>query len=142
MRIITLWIVIVIVIAGACAAGLTQREALTWLERMAGAPAMDVSGTWDSGSRFGGGWGEVRFAQTGNQVIGAVGLYSAEGRVIGDRLYLVLLSGGAVYYTAVLETGKDGSLRGMAVERELADAPAARDAGRHPLLLQRQKAPR
>lgn len=47
-----------------------------------------------------------------NILSGAIGNYVIEGVVSGNKVYLVFLSGGVVYYTARLEMFEDGVLRG------------------------------
>ncbi len=99
---------------------------------------MDVSGMWESSNHYmAGGWGSGAWVQTGAKVIGNLGPYTLEGKVSGKKLYLLILSGGKVYYTAILDTTKEGGLAGAAVSSLLADDPEARFAEQSPVLLVR-----
>lgn len=99
---------------------------------------MDVSGAWESTSPFmAGGWGNASLVQMGSKVSGTLGLYTVEGRVAGKQIFLMILSNGQVYYTAILEPTKDGGIAGMAVSKILADDPEAKLAERAPISLVR-----
>ncbi|MBS3754810.1 MAG: hypothetical protein KGY56_03840 [Desulfobacterales bacterium] len=101
----------------ACSSGLTKAEIDPWLQQVAGdrTPAINVEGRWqdanaDPDTPFS--WGRGFLEQEGNQVKGSLGNYNVEGKVSGDKVYLVFLSAGEVYHTARLEKQKDGVLRG------------------------------
>ena len=122
----------------ACAPHLTTIQTTTWLETKPERAEMDVSGRWDSGKYLvGAGWGAVQFAQNGSKVVGSIGLYSVEGRVSGQQLYLVLFSGNKAYYTVILDKTKPGELSGMAYSRALAGEPTSHLAERSPMVLTR-----
>jgi hypothetical protein len=125
----------------ACAApSLTHEQATTWLDARAGASRLDVDGAWESTASFvAGGWGDANWIQKGSRVDGTLGLYQVQGRVNGQKLYLVILSNGRVYYTAILEPAKGGGLRGAAVAAALADAPEAAQKEHAPIALVRKR---
>ena len=118
------------------AADVSQKAGLAWLDAKTTAPDLNVSGTWESTTSYwAGGWGKGVWVQKGPEVIGNLGLYTIQGRVAGKQLFVLVCSGNKVYYTAILEPGKDGSLSGIAVTRMLADDPDARTAERLPVAL-------
>lgn len=53
------------------------------------------------------GWGNVALNQQGSLVSGTIGLYTVEGHVSGDNLYIVMSEGGWAYYSAVLKKKGD-----------------------------------
>lgn len=100
-----------------CAAGLTRDGIDPWLADISGdrAPAINVEGKWqdadvDPNTPFG--WGKGVLEQTNGRIEGHIGHYNVTGRVSGNEVYLVFLSGGSVYYTARLEMKEKGLLRG------------------------------
>lgn len=100
-----------------CAASLTRDGIDPWLADISGdrAPAINVEGKWqdadvDPNTPFG--WGRGMFEQTNGRIEGHIGNYNVTGRVSGNKVYLVFLSGGSVYYTARLEMKEKGVLRG------------------------------
>jgi hypothetical protein len=97
---------------GACSTALQVTEVDKWLSAKAGstAPVVQVSGEWQDSVYADNtfmGWGAGKFEQSGSTVTGSLGLYIVKGMVSGDKLYLVLMTGGSVYYTATLEMKKD-----------------------------------
>jgi hypothetical protein len=84
-----------------------------------------------------GGWGNANWVQTGSRVIGTLGPYSVEGRVSGKQFFALILSGGRVHYTAILEMTKEGGIAGTAVSNKLADDPEAKFSERAPIILVR-----
>jgi len=114
------------------------RQGFAWLDSKSGEAEMDLSGSWESVDPFvSGGWGNGSLLQKGTQVSGSLGLYSIEGKVIGKKVYVMILSGGRVYYTSILEPTPEGGLSGLAVARMLADDPEARFAEHAPIRLVR-----
>ena len=100
-----------------CGASLKKSEIDPWLADISGsrAPAVNVDGKWqdadvDPNTPFG--WGKGVFEQTNGRIEGHIGNYNVTGRVSGNDVYLVFLSGGSVYYTARLEMKEKGVLRG------------------------------
>ena len=63
------------------------------------------------------GWGEGYLKQDQNKVSGAIGNYNIKGIVSGNKVYLVFIYGGSVYYTARLEM-IDGLLVGNYFEAD------------------------
>jgi len=53
------------------------------------------------------GWGEGYLRQEQNKISGAICGYDIKGVISGKIVYLVFLSGGAIYYTARLEMSQD-----------------------------------
>ena len=67
-------------------------------------PELDLTGRWhDPNGNAMMGWGEGYMRQQGEKISGAIGSYNIKGVVSGKRVYLVFLSGGAVYYTGRFE---------------------------------------
>ncbi len=96
----------------ACSTALQVTEVDKWLSTKAGstAPVVQVSGDWQDSVYADNtfmGWGAGKFEQSGSTVTGNLGLYIVKGMVSGNKLYLVLMTGGSVYYTATLEMKKD-----------------------------------
>jgi hypothetical protein len=53
------------------------------------------------------GWGYAFFQQTGSRITGKIGIYSVEGHVSGEDVYLVMSENGWAYYSAVLKKKGD-----------------------------------
>lgn len=120
--------------------GLGRNEVITWFDAKTEQPAINVSGGWESpNSLFNGGWGNGTWLQTGSQVSGQLGLYGIYGKVAGKRLYLSILNGKKVAYTAILELNREGRLEGLAYPKALADSPAARAETPAPVILVKVK---
>lgn len=100
----------------ACSSAVLKQEEIPhWLSQIStGAPPeIDLTGKWyDAHGNVVFGWGEGYLRQDQNSVSGAIGNYLIQGRVAGKTVYLVFLSGGAVYYTARLEMFEEGLLKG------------------------------
>src|SRR5208337_1674560 len=88
---------------------LKQTEIDPWLNTISGGkPAeIDITGKWRNAEGGWFGWGEGYLRQEQNTISGAIGDYNIKGVVSGQRVYLVFLSGGRVYYTARLEMFQD-----------------------------------
>ncbi|MEI8292414.1 MAG: hypothetical protein WCG66_00335 [bacterium] len=70
-------------------------------------------------TRLGGDWkvvegllGSAHFNQNERHITGLIGIYTVEGHLKSDVLYLVLSQGGTAFYSAVLKK-KDGVLTGF-----------------------------
>jgi hypothetical protein len=105
-------VILAIFILGACSTALQVTEVDSWLSAKAGstAPLIRVSGDWQDAVYADNtfmGWGTGKFEQNGSTVTGNLGQYIIKGMVSGNKLHLVLQTGGSVYYTAVLEMKKD-----------------------------------
>ena len=138
MRNFPIAIIIVLAFLTVSCSGLTQHEVITWMDTKTEPPGFNVSGSWQSvNGMLNGGWGNASLTQSEAQVSGTLGLYTVEGRVAGRKLYLMILSGNRVYYTATLEPGKGNTLTGMAYAKILPDDPEARYAERAPIQLVR-----
>lgn len=138
MRIITAATILVLSLLMMSCSTLSQQQVATWIDSKTEAPELNVAGSWQSVvSMFAGGWGNASLIQSGPQVNGTLGLYTVEGRVAGKKLYLMILSGNRVYYTAVIEQNKEGALSGMAYSKILPDDPQSRYADRAPIALVR-----
>ena len=106
-------LMLTVLMLAACTTGLKKDEIDTWLTDISGAnpPAINVEGKWrdadvDPNTPFG--WGKGVFEQEGSRVTGYIGNYNVTGTVSGNKVYLVFLSGGSVYYTARLEMKEAG----------------------------------
>lgn len=78
-----------------------------WLQNQSNSPQIDVVGIWQSDV-----WGGAQLTQSGRSISGSMGNYTVRGRVSGARAYLLLESGGWVYYTAVLARPNPSTLTG------------------------------
>ena len=128
MKIGTYFIFCLMIITLSSCAGLTTEETKPWLNSMAGATNLNMTGVWDAGGAIAGGWGEGRFTQKDNRISGTLGLYNVNGVVNGTDVYLVLISGGSVYYTAHLNKSSDGSYVGKAVEGAIINKKGSENA--------------
>jgi len=137
MKIFKYFIFGLIIITLSSCAGLTIEETKPWLNSMAGTSTVTMTGVWDSGGAIAGGWGEGRFTQTGNRISGTLGFYNVDGAVNGADVYLVLLSGGNVFYTAHLKQSNDGSYMGKAVEKAIVDGKGSESAVSYLMVLKK-----
>ena len=124
-----------ICLAGVLAfASVTVKAADDWLASKAtAAPKVNMTGKWDAGSAWAGGWGEGNFVQDKANFTGPLGLYYVKGVVSGKDLYLVLLSTNWVYYTAQMTKQSDGSFSGKATKEVFVDSDAAKSAETYPI---------
>jgi hypothetical protein len=74
--------------------------ARAWLAANSSSGHMRVAGNWTSDDE---GWGAARFEQSGSRITGTIGLYTVEGHVKGEDVYLVMSEHGWAYYSAVLK---------------------------------------
>ena len=125
---------------GICLAGVlgfasvSVKAADDWLaSKAAAAPKVNMTGKWDAGSAWTGGWGEGNFIQDKAYFTGPLGLYYVKGVVSGKDLYLVLLSNNWVYYTAKMSKQGDGSFAGKATKDVIVDSDAAKSAETYPI---------
>jgi hypothetical protein len=110
-----------------------------WLGAQSMPSQLDVTGKWDAGASWGGGWGEANLIQQGRNVYGSLGLYSVKGVVSKTTLFVTIVSNGYVYYTAKLDMKKDGSLSGIAVKGAIAENPEAAKAEISAITMKRMK---
>lgn len=122
-----LLLLLVISMLPACS-GLTRKDTNAWLDTKTASSSLNMTGEWDSGGVWSGGWGSGKFIQEGNRFTGTLGLYYAEGVVSDEQIYMVIYSGSKIYYTAILKTSDNGLYMGKAVYRVLADKPEAKEA--------------
>lgn len=119
-------------------AGLTPQGVDAWLDtKMVSAPKADLTGKWDAGSAFAGGWGEGNFNQENARFIGLLGLYSIKGVVSGTDVHFALMSNGTIYYTGVLSQKSAGSFTGRTVKDAIIDTEAAKTAEVYPISIQK-----
>ncbi|OHD71031.1 MAG: hypothetical protein A2W19_08445 [Spirochaetes bacterium RBG_16_49_21] len=116
---------------------LTHYQTNTWLNTQKGVPTINITGGWDAGSVFGGGWGGASIVQNGNEIIGTIGLYNIKGVINGDNIYLIFTSGAKIYYTGHLKPSQDGSLVGITVENAIVDTNGAQNAMKHPIIMKK-----
>ncbi len=98
-----------------------------------------MTGNWNAGGVWSGGWGGATFVQDGHRFSGTMGMYYVDGSVSGDNLYLVLYSGSKVYYTARLKKNGKDSYIGKAVYQQFIDRPDAASAETYVMSLKRVK---
>ena len=108
-----------------------------WLNAQNMPSQMNVSGRWDAGESWGGGWGEANLVQQGRDVTGTLGLYNVKGVVSHKTLFITMTSGGYVYYTAKIEMKADGSLSGMAYRETIVGSPEAEKVESYPIIMKR-----
>jgi hypothetical protein len=78
--------------------------ARAWLASNPASGYIRVGGNWKPEDE---GWGDARLQQTGSSVTGTIGLYTIEGHVRGEDVYLVMSEAGWFYYSAVLKKKGD-----------------------------------
>ena len=100
---------------------------------------MDVSGKWDAGKFYSGGWGDANLVQQGRNVFGTLGLYSVNGVVSQTTLFLKIISKGYVYYTAKLDMKDDGSLSGIALQEAIVESPETAKGEIQIIIMKRMK---
>ncbi len=118
---------------------LTARDARQWLIFQKGEKGVSITGEWDSGSFFSGGWGSGHIVQNGMEIVGTLGLYTIEGVVNGDTIYMIFISGKRVYFTGQLKYMRDGTLVGTAVEKAIINTADGQDSQKYPIILTRYK---
>jgi len=103
------------------ACSLTRKDTNAWLDQQNGPVTVDVTGDWDAGGAWSGGWGKATFIQQGKRFNGTLGLYYAEGVVSGDEIFMTIYSGKKVYYTAHLTKKGEDSYLGMVATKAIID---------------------
>jgi hypothetical protein len=83
--------------------------ARSWLAANPASGHMRVAGSWQPDDE---GWGTAKLEQAGSRVTGSIGLYTVEGHVSGEDLYLVMSEGGWAYKTHLLKK-KGETLKGF-----------------------------
>lgn len=137
MRYLKILLVCMLVLSVSACNRLSREASSAWLGQKNGAVTVDMTGKWNSGGVWSGGWGGATFVQEGRRFSGTLGLYNVDGTVSGDNLYLVLYSGNKVYYTARLRKNGEDSYIGKAVYRVLIDKPGAESAESYVISLKR-----
>lgn len=124
----------------ACCQRLDTGYAREWVQAPTAPSTLDLAGTWESTKPYmAGGWGSADLTQTGTRFHGTLGPFTLEGKVAGTKVYTLFLSGGRVYYTAILELDAKGDLVGQAIANALPDSPEAARAEHAPVHLVRVK---
>jgi hypothetical protein len=75
-----------------------------WLAANPASGHIRVAGKWKPDDE---GWGNAQLQQTGTRITGTIGLYTIEGHVKGEDVYLVMSEAGWAYYSAVLKKKGD-----------------------------------
>ncbi len=78
--------------------------ARAWLAANPASGHIRVAGNWKPDDE---GWGDARLQQSGSHIAGTIGLYTVEGHVKGEDVYLVMSEDGWAYYSAVLKKKGD-----------------------------------
>lgn len=128
MKFIKALVVCLIVVLISACGGLSKNDTNAWLEEKKGPVNVNLTGEWDTGGVWTGGWGKANFIQEGKSFSGTLGLYYAEGVVSGDEIYMVIFSGRKVYYTALLKKIENGTYRGKVANKALVDHPDSKNA--------------
>jgi len=137
MKKVTLCLIVLLFLLS-CAAGLAKKDTDAWLATKTSTSEFNLTGKWDAGGAFEGGWGDGNFTQEGNKLSGTLGMYDVEGIVSGSEVYLVISSGGRVYYTAKLNASEGGKkFSGKACEGAVIDAANAGDARSYELIMKK-----
>ena len=87
--------------------------AQAWLAANPASGQMRIAGNWTSGDEV---WGEAKFQQSSNRISGSIGLYTVEGHVKGQDVYLLMSQNGLVHYSVVLKK-KGNTLSGFYSDR-------------------------
>jgi hypothetical protein len=123
---------------GRVSSGLNMQGVDVWLESKAASSAKgNLTGKWDAGSAFAGGWGEGNIIQEKGRFNGTLGMYGIRGVVSGNEASFVLTSNGMVYYTGTMTKKSAGSWAGKAVKDVLVDTEAAKTAETYPINFQK-----
>lgn len=120
------------------ACSLTRKDTNAWLDEKNGPANVNLTGDWDAGGVWSGGWGKGTFVQEGKRFSGTLGLYYAEGVVSGDDIYMVIYSGKKVYYTALLKKVGNGHYMGKVASKTIIDSPEARNATGYVISMKRK----
>lgn len=129
--------IIILAFALFSCAGLSREQSMMWLDSKDSESSIDMTGKWDAGGIATGGWGEGNFIQEGDRFSGTLGLYNVNGKVTWDSVYMVLTSGGRVYYTARLKITDPERMNGKAVEGAIIDSSDAQYATSYLMTLRR-----
>lgn len=120
--------------------GFTSQGIDAWLNsKTTSPPKVDLTGKWDAGSAFAGGWGEGNFIQEKAVFSGLLGLYNIKGVVSGNDVHFALMSNGIIYYTGEMAKKDDGNFFGKAVKGVFVDTEAAKTAESYPISFQKMK---
>jgi hypothetical protein len=98
----------------------------------------NLTGEWDTGGVWTGGWGKGSFIQEGRKFSGTLGLYFVEGVVSGSDVYMVIFSGKKIYYTALLKKTDSGTYMGKVAEKTIVDRPDSRNANTFVMTMKRK----
>ena len=128
---------IIIALCAIFSSCLTGRQARNWLDSKKGKPTVDMTGEWDAGYVWGGGWGGSKFIQTGNEITGTMGLYNVEGVVDGDNIYLVFTAGARVFYTGHIKPMDKNTMVGSAVEKAIINSNETQNAPKYPIIMKK-----
>jgi hypothetical protein len=134
--------IILIAVSIVMSSCITAGDARDWLSYKKGDSRINITGEWDSGSVFSGGWGSGYIVQTKNEIVGTLGLYTIEGAVNGDTVYIIFISGNRFYYSGQVKYQPDGTLVGTGVEKKFINSEDARDGQKYPIIMRRYKATR
>ena len=118
---------------------LSRDESNAWLVQKTGRVTVNMTGNWNAGGVWSGGWGGATFVQEGRRFSGTMGMYYVDGVVSGNNLYLALYSGNKVYYTARLKKNGKNSYIGKAVYQQFIDRPGAASAETYVMSLKRMR---
>lgn len=137
MKYIKILLVCMLVLLTSACNSLTREGSSEWLEGKSGSVTVNMTGKWNAGGAWSGGWGEGNFLQEGRNISGTLGMYYVDGVVSGDNVYLVLFSGRKVYYTARLKKNGEGYYIGKAAYRVIIDKPGSEKAESYVISLKR-----
>ena len=87
--------------------GIPPATANAWLAKNSRPAAINITGKWNATE-----WGAGTIKQTGNKFTGDLGGYPVRGSVSGNRVRLLFLTGGSIWWTGELEPINDNTLRG------------------------------
>ncbi len=107
-RIFLFFIVLVFTCSGFLACRTTNEKAKVWLNQQRGTATVNLTGLWGSQE-----WpGKWVLRQNGSKITGSIGVYTIDGTINGNNVYLIFSEYKYLYYTAKLKIMRDNSLEG------------------------------
>ena len=125
-------IVFLLVAAVLSACGVAMTEGEKWLDSQKDAPEMNIAGMWDSPE-----WGKANFKQEKREISGMLGDYPVRGVVSGNNLYLLMVAGDKVHYSAKLKASDQNAFQGSYSKYSIIDQPRSGSDYIRPINLRR-----
>lgn len=138
MKFIKIFVTCILIFTISACGGLSRKDTNAWLDEKSGHVSVNLTGEWDAGGVWTGGWGTGAFIQEGRNFSGTLGLYFAEGVVSEDKIYMVIFSGKKIYYTALLNKTGNDIYMGKVAEKAIVDRADARGVASHVITMKRK----